>query len=290
MSATAPTAAQDQRTTAPARGATGSTEPNAASAVAAADAVVGYARTANLSPTEQSALREVSEAFGRRGLHDQADDLRAALPSMTAAARGPEWTARYGCFAECILDHAGADGEPGWHQAAPVILTAPDGCAPVAPVFISRVTQVSDDADAFGIQTRTWLDFEYPTTLELDLPQARQFVADARQALDRFEAALAVQERISSADCPGDPVLRAQHMADVEARIQAVNAAELYVYLEKRGIALKAADGENADALTEPVLLRIDGVPTLLAPASAKAADLLYYVQEAYAAGLAVQA
>ncbi|MFJ4987926.1 DUF6907 domain-containing protein [Streptomyces sp. NPDC088732] len=200
---------------------------------------------------------------------------------LTAAERGVEWTARYGCFAECVLDHAGADGEPGWHQAAAANLTAPSGCKPAGTVLTSRVTQVSQDADAFGVETKAWVDFEYRDILELTLPQAHEFAAGLRNFLTEFETSLALLEKLAVADRPGDPEVKAQHMADVEARIQAVNAAELYVFLQDHGIALEAADGPNADALTEPVLVDLEDGPALLAPPGATPGALLLYVHDA---------
>ena len=150
-------------------------------------------------------------------------DVLGREPEAPAArpASCPDW---------CVTDHA-ADTDPGWHQgpAADVTLSAPGlNSAPGGPLeqlLSACVTQHNEDPDAFGIETRIWIDTGVDTT-ELDIAQTDELIA----GLDAFLPKLrAMRDRLAQAaagDHPGDPVVKAARMAEVDARVKAINEAK----------------------------------------------------------------
>lgn len=147
----------------------------------------------------------------------------------TASQRGPEWTARYGCPGDwCDMQHDSTDGTPGWHQGRTVKVTAPtstfgvpDSSEPESTVLAARITQVTEDHEAFGLKTTVWLDVG-TEILELNVPQARALFAAMRRMLPALEAMCDQAERLAEDDHPGDPEIKARVMARVDAHIKAI--------------------------------------------------------------------
>ncbi|WP_411076661.1 DUF6907 domain-containing protein [Streptomyces sp. cmx-10-25] len=119
----------------------------------------------------------------------------------TAAERGSEWMTRYGCPAWCVMDHAGKDREPGWHQGAAIAMDPPplqdDEREPgdVAPFLSARINQNSESPDLFGIETRLWLDIN-DNTHELGLRETDRFIERMENFLPRLKA---MRDRLAEA-------------------------------------------------------------------------------------------
>lgn len=119
---------------------------------------------------------------------------------LTAAQRGPGWMARYNCPAWCVLDHAGKDGEPGWHQGAGISMDPPplqdDDCeGDVAPFLTARITQANESPELFGVETRLWLDIN-DVTHELDLRETDRFIERTEKFLPLLKA---MRDRLADA-------------------------------------------------------------------------------------------
>ncbi|MFD1660006.1 DUF6907 domain-containing protein [Streptomyces caeni] len=163
--------------------------------------------------------------------------LTAAYPGyrgpspLTAAQRGPAWRAKYGCTPWCVMDHAGADGVPGWCSGTTAQVAAPttpadhiSGREPL-PVLAARVVQCNDSPEEFGIKTRIWFEADLEL-YELDVPQARTTVARLKAFVPQLEAMCEQLERAAVDDRPGDPEAQARYMAALDARIKAADATE----------------------------------------------------------------
>ncbi|MFF3326083.1 DUF6907 domain-containing protein [Streptomyces sp. NPDC002889] len=141
-----------------------------------------------------------------------------STPDTTAQQRGVEWRARYGCPAWCVMDHAGDDGEPGWHQGPTAEAIAPipftdslPGEGP-APVLAARVTQTSEDAQIFGITTRLWVDVD-TEVLELDVAETDVLIARLERFLPQLRILRAQLAAASVADFPSDEKAKAEWLA-----------------------------------------------------------------------------
>ncbi|MGI5436192.1 hypothetical protein ACQEV4_01420 [Streptomyces shenzhenensis] len=149
-------------------------------------------------------------------------------PPLTAAERGPEWMARYGCNRECQLVHAGPDGEPGWHSTVPVETKLrdldPDPDPRVAatnPWLAARVVVDNFRPQAYGRTTKVWLDYG-TTTGELTPAQAREALTELRGFAAELEAVVDLADAIAVDDFEGDPeILRLDREAE-DRRIQAI--------------------------------------------------------------------
>ncbi|MEU0369079.1 hypothetical protein ABZ070_02245 [Streptomyces sp. NPDC006283] len=138
--------------------------------------------------------------------------------SLDAAKRGPEWMARFGCPVWCVMDHAGTDGEPGWHQGLPAEAIAPtpfcdaDPGGDSAVVLAARVTQVNQDPKVFGVETRLWVDVDCET-LELDVAQTDVFIARLETFLPQLRALRAQLAEASKDDVPENTEAKAAWLA-----------------------------------------------------------------------------
>ncbi|MEW2135511.1 hypothetical protein AB0892_02685 [Streptomyces sp. NPDC005409] len=150
---------------------------------------------------------------------------------LTAAQRGGDWITLYDCTPWCTLDHAGADGQPGWHQGPILKATAPVPGVNAAPgeapdsLFEARVTQTRADASVFGIDSAVWLDYGRDN-LELDLAGVDAFIASMEDFLPKLRALRAQLAIVSQDDFPADEEAKAAYMAAMDARIKAVDAAK----------------------------------------------------------------
>ncbi|MFF3452886.1 DUF6907 domain-containing protein [Streptomyces sp. NPDC002730] len=150
---------------------------------------------------------------------------------LTAEQRGAEWMARYGCTPWCVLDHAGTDGEPGWHQGPRAAVTAPTPYADSMPgdglglVLAARVTTVNQDAAAFGVESLLWVEIDCET-LELDVEQTDVLISRLEQFLPVLRALRGQLAEASGGDFPADPVAKARYMAEMDERVK-TRTAEL---------------------------------------------------------------
>lgn len=152
-------------------------------------------------------------------------------PPTAAQRGGPAWMTEYGCPGDwCDMNHAGEDGTPGWHQGRTVAVTAPtstfgtpNGSDPESVVLAAHINQTTENADAFGVETKIWFDVDNEV-LELNVDQARTLFAAMRRMLPALEAMCDQAEQLAAADRPGDPELKARHMAELSAHIKAKDA------------------------------------------------------------------
>ncbi|MGV9755397.1 DUF6907 domain-containing protein [Streptomyces tricolor] len=142
-------------------------------------------------------------------------------PPLTAAQRGPEWQARYGCNPECQLDHSGSDGEPGWHSTAPIetehrsiddnFTTAENA---KLPLLGAQIVVDNYKSQAYGRHTSVWLHLG-TTTGTLTPGQAREALTAIRGFVAEFEAVVDQAEALAADDFDGDPeIARLDREAD----------------------------------------------------------------------------
>lgn len=147
--------------------------------------------------------------------------------NITAAQRGTDWIRQYSCPTWCVMNHA-ADGAPGWHHATTADVTAVSPGANALPgdpldvLLSARVTQMSDDPEAFGVETRIWFDTGYDT-YEIDVAQTDRLINGLENFLPKLRAMREHLAQVSAGDHPGDPAAKARSMARMDAQIKAVN-------------------------------------------------------------------
>lgn len=139
-----------------------------------------------------------------------AQDQRASatiLPVLTAAERGAEWTATYGCTPICVMNHAEPENNPGWHQGPEAmcetlasLVCGWDGDAG-EPLLSARVTTVNDTPEIFGITTRLWVDIA-GDTMELSVTEVDQFIAGLEGFLPQLRALRAQLAEATKGDIP----------------------------------------------------------------------------------------
>ncbi|MFH9941317.1 hypothetical protein ACH4OT_18600 [Streptomyces murinus] len=147
---------------------------------------------------------------------------------LTAAQRGPAWITRYGCNPECQLDHAGADGEPGWHSTAPIETEhrSIDDNHTVAenqalPLLGAQIVVSNERSQAYGRYTSVWLHLN-ATTGTLTVAEAREALTAIRGFAAEFEAVVDSAEVIAAADFDGDPEIAAADREADDRRIRAI--------------------------------------------------------------------
>ncbi|WP_405423524.1 DUF6907 domain-containing protein [Streptomyces erythrochromogenes] len=191
-------------------------------------------KTATTATNIASALAAATAPTGR--VLPLLADLPAGTPAaargpLTAAERGGDWIALYDCTPWCTLDHAGADGQPGWHQGPITKVTAPvpgvnaDGDEAPDSLFEARVTQTREDAAVFGIDSKIWLDYGRDN-LELDVAGADRFIAAMEAFLPQLRALRNQLALVARDDFPADEEAKAAYMAAMDARIKAADAAK----------------------------------------------------------------
>ncbi|KMS74526.1 hypothetical protein ACH49_22415 [Streptomyces leeuwenhoekii] len=210
--------------------ATGSLQHKQPVALWATPDMDAYAYEAAYDPTRISLAD--AEASVRAQLAEFGVQVAAFLNEdapLTAAQRGPEWQALYGCNPECQLDHAGADGEPGWHATAPIEtehrsiddnFTAAENAQ--VPLLGAQIAVDNEKSQAYGRRTRVWLHLGN-TTGTLTPNQARQALTAIRGFVAEFEAVVALAEKIGAADFEGDPEIARLDREAEDRRIAAVS-------------------------------------------------------------------
>ncbi|MFJ9376801.1 DUF6907 domain-containing protein [Streptomyces sp. NPDC101455] len=181
---------------------------------APANAVPGFGGYEDISGEYAKICRPCFEASG--------------LP-LTAVQRGPEWIAQYECPSWCVMDHAGADGAPGWHQGLAVKVTAPTSTfsqpsskEPESVVLSARINQTTQDADAYGLETQIWLGVDMEI-LELTLAQARTLFTAMQRIMPALQSMCQQAEWLARDDYPGDPEIRARREAEQDAHAKAIS-------------------------------------------------------------------
>ncbi len=142
-----------------------------------------------------------------------ASDARARLLEAhptTAGERGSEWMARWGCLPWCVTDHADAFS-PDWHTSAPVETALrnidsahTDRENAQLPFLAARTVVVNDKPQAYGRETRVWLDFGTATG-ELSPAEGRVVLDALRRFTTDFEKVVEHAERTAEDDFEGDP-------------------------------------------------------------------------------------
>lgn len=174
---------------------------------------------------------DAKQPYGAGIVGDNGQPLMTCAPTcqttdgpFTAAQRGTTWMARYGCNPECQMDHAGTDGEPGWHATA-LVETAlrdhqvdadPDPYGPEIPWLAAQVVVFNDRPQAYGRRTKVWLNYGI-TTGEFTPDEARNALEELRAFAAKLEAVVDQADRIGRGDFAGDPEVAA---ADREAEIE----------------------------------------------------------------------
>ncbi|MFJ9667362.1 hypothetical protein ACIRPP_22580 [Streptomyces sp. NPDC101219] len=204
-------------------------EPNSfdlAKVIAAMPAAVDEAMRKTLpgyySPDKAAEIAQVAIEMLRSG-------QAPAEQPLTAADRGRAWQIKYLCaMPDCGLDHAGADGEPGWHATTPIETTVrdidTDNLGNENEPFLAAQIVVHDyRAQAYGRTTEMWLHYGVHTGALA--PSAARDVAV--EGIAFFERLLALCDRadvIARGDFEGDPeVARCDREAE-DARIREITA------------------------------------------------------------------
>lgn len=161
-----------------------------------------------------------------------ASDARARLLGtypVTAELRGAEWMARWGCTPWCINDHT-APTSPDWHTSAPVETALrnidsahTDSENAQIPFLAARTVVVNDKPQAYGRETRVWLDFGTATG-ELSPAEARSVLNAMRSFTTGFEAVVAHAEKTAVDDFEGDPEIALLDREHETRRIRARTA------------------------------------------------------------------
>ncbi|MFI2431954.1 hypothetical protein [Streptomyces sp. NPDC018693] len=150
---------------------------------------------------------------------------------LTAAQRGPAWIARYGCNPECGLDHAGADGEPGWHSTTPIeteLRNIDDNYSTAenakVPFLGAQVVVDNYRSQAYGRRTLVWLHFG-TSTGTLTPAKARDALTAMRGFVAEFEAVVDQAAATAADDFEGDPEVARLDREAEDRRIAAVSKA-----------------------------------------------------------------
>ncbi|MFD8948543.1 DUF6907 domain-containing protein [Streptomyces xanthophaeus] len=186
-----------------------------------------------MTRTSAAALASATNPTGKE--HPLLADLPATLAPapgpLTAAERGGDWIALYDCTPWCTLDHAGADGQPGWHQGSIVTAVAPAPNVNALPgeepdvLFEARVTQTRAEAAVWGIDSKIWLDYG-GDSMELDVAATDQFIATTEAFLLELRGLRDQLALVSRDDFPGDEDAKVAFRAAEDARIAAIDAAK----------------------------------------------------------------
>ncbi|CBG71906.1 hypothetical protein SCAB_48551 [Streptomyces scabiei 87.22] len=143
----------------------------------------------------------------------------------TAAQRGPAWQAKYLCsMPECGLDHAGKDGEPGWHASVPIETESQDISSDLpadGPWLSAQIVVIDDKPQAYGRKTEVWVHYG-PETGALSPAQTRQVARDARAFAERLEALANHAEQLAAGDFEGDPEIARLDREAEDARIRRI--------------------------------------------------------------------
>lgn len=205
----------------------------------------GKADDLNLTEVIAALPEAVDQAMRKTLPNDYTPELAAAIAEtmaaelrqptarpLTAAHRGPEWMARWGCPGFCVENH----GKPGaleCHSTAPVetsILAADMDCSGYSengeglPWMTAQVVVSSDKAQAYGRQTRVWLGYGVHLA-EASPARAREALDALRAFTTRLSAVVDLAEQVAADDFSGDPEIARLDTDATTARIKRINEA-----------------------------------------------------------------
>lgn len=152
-----------------------------------------------------------------------------ATGPLTTAQRGPEWMLRWNCPPWCIKDHA-APNEGEWHSTAPVETELRDldmdssgysANGGSLPWLGARIVVSNDKPQAYGRETRVWVDYGVHTG-ELSPVKAREALEAMRWFVGELEAVIERAEEIAADDFKGDPEIARLDREAEDARIRAI--------------------------------------------------------------------
>ncbi|GKQ37377.1 hypothetical protein [Streptomyces sp. A012304] len=149
---------------------------------------------------------------------------------LTAAQRGAEWMLRWGCTPDCINDH-NTPNAPEWHAAVRVETAMRDIDSSYSreenaqlPWLAAQVVVTNDKPQAYGRETRVWIDYGTATG-ELSPAEARQALDAMRGFVAELESVVVHAEESAADDFEGDPeIARLDREAD-DRRIRAITEA-----------------------------------------------------------------
>ncbi|MFD5862607.1 DUF6907 domain-containing protein [Streptomyces chartreusis] len=129
---------------------------------------------------------------------------------LTAAQRGTEWMARWGCPGWCVTEH----GQPlalESHSTAPVETTLHAeeiDCSGYSknserlPWMTAQVVLNGDEGEGFGRETRVWLGYGVHLA-EISPVQARRALDAMRGFVTRLSAVVDFADQVAAEDYPG---------------------------------------------------------------------------------------
>lgn len=158
----------------------------------------------------------------------------SGLP-LTAAQRGSEWLARWGCPEFCVEEH----GKPGALECHSTLVTetkllaADVDCSGYStngeelPWMTAQVVVNNDKSQAYGRQTRVWLGYGVHLA-ELSPAKARKALEEMRVFVGRLEAVVQGAEAIAEGDFAGDPEVARLDTEATDARVKRVTEADAF--------------------------------------------------------------
>ncbi|MCZ4605343.1 hypothetical protein O3S80_16630 [Streptomyces sp. Lzd4kr] len=155
----------------------------------------------------------------------------SGLP-LTAAQRGPEWMARYGCTPWCINNHSERNAAE-WHSTLPAETKLRDAAIDSSgysdngvglPWLSAHVVVINDKPQAYGRTTSVWINYGVHTG-ELTPAKAREALEAMRGFVSRLAAVVNDADRIAADDFAGDPEIAAADREAEDRRIRAITEA-----------------------------------------------------------------
>ncbi|MGW1616557.1 hypothetical protein ACWCQZ_45435 [Streptomyces sp. NPDC002285] len=145
---------------------------------------------------------------------------------LTAAQRGAEWMARWGCPGFCVQEHGKPEASE-LHTTAPVETTLRaaevdssgySSGAEALPWMTAQVVVANDQAQAYGRQTSVWLGYGVHLA-EISPAEARRALDAMRAFTVRLAAVVDFAEQTAADDFAGDPeVARLDREADTRRK------------------------------------------------------------------------
>ncbi|NEC92175.1 hypothetical protein [Streptomyces sp. SID12501] len=155
----------------------------------------------------------------------------SGLP-LTAAQRGPEWMARWGCPGFCVENH-GQFGALECHSTVPVetrmCIAELDSSGysengETLPWLSAQVIVTNDKPQAYGRKTGVWLSSGVHVA-EISPAKAREALDAMRGFVARLAAVVNDAERIAANDFDGDPEIARLDTEATDARIKRITEA-----------------------------------------------------------------
>ncbi|MEU5892550.1 hypothetical protein ABZ835_37775 [Streptomyces sp. NPDC047461] len=131
---------------------------------------------------------------------------------LTAAQRGPEWMAHWGCPGWCVEDH-GTPQALECHSTKPAetsILAADLDCSGYSangeglPWMTAQTVVVNDQAQAYGRRTSVWIGYGVHLA-EVSPAEARRALDSLRGFVTKLAAVVDFAEQTAADDFAGDP-------------------------------------------------------------------------------------